>query len=173
MTYAIAVDFDIESTDKMRKKIIEIAQSNINPYMVINKIRPHLTISLFEAANELEANEVFKDICTYVTSDPIKVCNIGMFEPKVIYYAPTRSEFLISLNKITTNKLFEVGINPDEYYLPEQWVPHIALGVQLTSIELIQALEIVKRNFEPFNAMIEKVVLAECNPYKEILEYFT
>lgn len=172
MTYAIAVCFDMESTDKMKQKIIEIAESNINPYMISNKIPPHLTISLFETDDELEVHKVLKDIFSKVSREHIKVSSVEMFQPKVIYYSPKKSEFLIKLNEIITNKLIQIGIEPDKYYLPDRWVPHIALGVQLTFIELIRALEIVKRDFEPFNTIIEKVVLAKCNPYREIIEYF-
>jgi 2'-5' RNA ligase len=170
MTYAIALEFDIEVTERINKKIIEIAESNINPYMVSNKIPPHLTLSLFEVGDELGLHNVLKYICGYVTGELVEIHSVGMFEPKVIYYALKNSDFLIGLNEMTTNKLIEIGIRIDEYYLPDKWVPHIALGVQLTSNELRQALGVVERDFEPFTTIIEKVVLAKCNPYKEIVE---
>lgn len=171
MIYAVALGFDIESTERMRKKTIEIAESNINPYMVNNKITPHLTISLFETDDEFNAHKIFKYICLKVSRELVQICSIGTFEPKVVYYEPYKSDFLVVLNDVLTNTLIKIGIEPDQYYLPSRWVPHIALGVQLTSDELMRALKIVKKDFEPFNAIIEKVVLAKCNPYNEIDKY--
>lgn len=171
MTYAIAVGFDVESTEKMRRKIVEIAESNINPYMVSNKVPPHLTISLFETDNEVELHKVLEDVRLKISRKRIRINSVEMFEPRVIYYAPDKADFLVELNEATTNKLFEIGIKPDKYYLPDNWVPHIALGVQLTLDELKMALEIVKKDFIPFDSIIQKVVLAKCNPYKEIVEY--
>ena len=171
MTYAIAVEFDIESTEKIRQKIIKIVQSNINPYMLNNRISPHLTISLFEIGDEILLNKRLEDICLKVSKERIQISGVGMFEPKVVYYEPIMSDFLIGLNKVITSMLVESGIKPDQYYLPGKWVPHIALGVQLTLDELIKAIDIIKKDFQPFDVVIEKIVLARCNPYKEIVQY--
>lgn len=171
MTFAIAVGFDIVLTKKMLQKIIEIAESNINPYMKINKIPPHLTISLFETNEETKINEVFKDICLRVPKEVIQISDVGIFEPKVIYFAPNKSDSLLQLNMLINNKLIAAGIEPDIYYLSNQWIPHITLGAQLTLHELYMALDIVKKDFEPFCAIIERVILAKCNPYAEIIEF--
>ena len=168
MIYAIAIHFDVESTEKINEKIIEIAESNINPYMVNNKIPPHLTISLFETFDEFNREKFLKAIYLNTERESIEIYDIAMFEPKVIYYAPKKSDFLIELNQIATKKLIELGIESDKYYLSDNWVPHIALGVQLTCSEIERAYEIVKKDFEAFTVRIEKIVLAKCNPYSEI-----
>ena len=115
MIYAIAVDFDKESTEKIRGKIIEIADSNVNPYMVNNKISPHLTLSLFEADDEVKLHKVLKEMSLIVSRKPILINSIGMFEPKVIYYSPSKSDTLIELNITITNKLVKSAIDPDKY----------------------------------------------------------
>jgi DNA-binding protein WhiA len=70
------------------RKIIEIAESNFNPYMVKNKIPPHLTISLFETNTEVDLDKILKDIRINVSRKRIKINDVGKFEPMVIYFAP-------------------------------------------------------------------------------------
>lgn len=169
MTYAIALSFDEESMDKMQKKINEIADAGINPYMVSYQVPPHLTISLFEADNEAELSNFVKGIHLGLPKQ-LQMDRVDFFVPKVIYLSPKKSDYLIELNKRTTDRLIEKGISPDTYYLPDKWVPHIALGVQLTLDELRKAIKIVEKDFRPICATINKTVLAKCNPYKEIDE---
>ncbi len=83
MTYAVSLGFDVESTEKTRKKIIEITESNINSYMVDNNITPHLIISFFQTDNEFNAHEVFKYICLKVPRKLVQICSIGTFEPSL------------------------------------------------------------------------------------------
>ena len=170
MLYAIALGFDEGSTEFIKRKIYGLVEHGINPYMVNNKIPPHLTISLFDTCNEAVALNTFKDISAYVPKTSMQICSIGMFEPRVIYYKPEKSDFLITLNQKVTNKLLESSITPDSYYLPDNWVPHVALGVKLTSEELIKALSIIKQDMVSFEVQIKKVVLAKCDPYMEISE---
>lgn len=139
--------------------------------MLTNKISPHLTLSLFESDDELKLHNITKGIFPKLSRQSIFINRVGAFEPEVIYLAPRKTSYLLNLNNVITKNLIVNGIVPDNYYLPDMWIPHISLGVQLTSDELVKVLEIVKKDFVPFKVAVEKLVLVKCNPYKKIVEY--
>ena len=54
-------------------------------------------------------------------------------------------------------------------YLPNQWVPHAAIAVKLSSPEALnQAFAIVQERFSAFGATAERIDLARCEPYEEL-----
>ena len=54
-------------------------------------------------------------------------------------------------------------------YLPENWVPHVALAVKLTHEQFEKGMEFLKdQNVD--NVKIVSIGLAKCNPYTPVAE---
>ena len=70
----------------------------------------------------------------------------------------------------TENKIQELidEVGNRGQYLPNQWVPHAAIAVKLTSDALKEAFSIVQEKFSAFGATAEKIVLAKAEPYEEL-----
>jgi 2'-5' RNA ligase len=136
--------------------------------MVINNIPPHLTLALFNTdIGEKEVIETLDQNINAYTQENIKMSSIGIFNPAVIYLSPVMNEKLIEMNIETNNILKKINIK-NNTYLFNEWVPHIALAVKLNSDQLIKAFDTTVRHFKAFDCKINRIALAECNPYKEI-----
>jgi hypothetical protein len=57
------------------------------------------------------------------------------------------------------------------FYLPNRWVPHTALAVQLTKQELTLALETAGSMFTPIVGKPEKLFLGYVNSLDDVDEY--
>ena len=52
--------------------------------------------------------------------------------------------------------------------MPNRWVPHVGIALKLTPDALDVAFDIVREMFTPFEATVERIVLAKAEPYEEM-----
>ena len=102
-------------------------------------------------------------------SGSVKWVSIGQFLPYVTYITPVLSEYLHSLGEQIYNCVRAVEeTEVSLYYRPFQWFPHTTIGKQLSSEEMQKALEVLQRNFVPFEGKVVKIGLAKAKPYRDL-----
>jgi hypothetical protein len=170
MEYAVTLYFDEISEMNINSLILNIAEKCGNKYMVKNKIPPHITISLFQYDENIEAIEkiIDKNISMFNKGD-ISLASIGIFNPSVLFIMPSMNEYLVESNKkikeiLQTNEKIKI----DKYYLKNQWVPHISLAVKLNENELTAGIKTLIKDFKTFDGKINRIAFVKCNPYKDI-----
>ncbi len=169
MDYAVTLEFDKETANKIQALIDEVAEKTGCDYMKQSKIPPHVTVSALVSDNEEALISEMESIAETMKKDFIWFANIGVFNPFVIYLGPVMNEFLHNTCKTVNEgvlKYAEVGNRGN--YLPYQWVPHAAIAVKLTPEALKEAFAIVQEKFSAFGATAEKIVLARAEPYEEL-----
>lgn len=169
LDYAVTLEFDKESRDKIQEMIDEIAAATGRDYMKKAGIPPHVTVSMVVSDDEESVLSDMEDISKTLKSGNVVFTNIGVFNPQVIYLGPVVNEYLQETCKLVNGRLLkhaEAGNNG--YYLPNQWVPHSALAVELDAETLKEAFAIVQAKFIPFAATAERIILARAFPYEEI-----
>ncbi len=167
--YAVILYFDEESHKKMQHIMDRIAEETGCDYMNREKIPPHITISALISDNEAALLSEMEHVADELRSDNVAFASIGVFNPLVIFLAPVVTDYLINACRIANEHLLpyaEVGNRGR--YLPGSWVPHAGLAVKLTPEALDRAFDIVREEFSPFVAKIEKVGLFRCEPYNEL-----
>ena len=138
-TYAITLYFDDDTTEWIRTLTAQLAVVTENDFMTANNVPPHLTVGMFHVseADVEKLKALFEEFVTAAREDnstfDISFSGFEYFLDKVIFIKPVVDENLSSINKLLHEKFlphFEPGDNRN--YLPENWYPHIALGVKLT-----------------------------------------
>lgn len=155
----------------------DIAAVTGNNYMLDNSVPPHLSLGLFHAEEE-KTDEMVKLFEEFAESLKSEGSNLSLnfngpdnFADKVIFLSVARDEPLMKLNH-NLHQLFlphfEAGDNRN--YLPENWVPHIALAVKLVGTQFEKGFEVAKSFPLPKTAKICSATLARCNPYNEVVK---
>ena len=138
-TYAITLYFDDDTTEWIRTLTAQLAEVTGNYFMTANNVPPHLTVGMFHVsgADVEKLKALFEAFVTAAREcdSPFEISFSGFesFLDKVIFIKPVVDENLSSINKLLHEKFlphFEPGDNRN--YLPENWYPHIALGVKLS-----------------------------------------
>ena len=174
-TYAVTLYFDSQTNELIEKAMRDIATATGNNYMLDNSVPPHLSLGLFHAEEEKEEELVnlFEEF-----AEGLKSRDAGLslnfndpdnFADKVIFLNVSRDEPLMKLNRDLHQLFlphFEAGNNRN--YLPENWVPHIALAVKLCGPQFEKGFEVAKNSPLPKSAKITSATLARCNPYNEV-----
>ena len=177
-TYAITLYFDDATTMQIRKLMADFAYVTGNDFMTANDVPPHLTLGMFHVndADVGKLKSLFEDFVSAVQggdfSFGISFSGFESFLDKVIFIKPEVDENLSLLNKLLHEIIlpyFEPADNRN--YLPENWYPHIALGVKLTHEQFEKGMEFLKKVAFNRNASIISIGLAQCNPYTRLIDF--
>ena len=175
-TYAITLYFDDDTTEWIRTLTAQLAEVTENDFMTANNVPPHLTVGMFHVGEVDVENlkALFEEFVTAAREDnstfDISFSGFESFLDKVIFIKPEVDEKLSIINKLLHQKFlphFEPGDNRN--YLPENWYPHIALGVKLTHEQFESGMEFLKNQPSGRCANITTIGLACCNPYTPIM----
>lgn len=169
MYYAVTLEFDKETENKIQEMIDEVARVTGCDYMKQSKIPPHVTVSALVSDNEAAQLSEMENIAASMQKDSVFFANIGVFNPLVIYLGPVMNEFLQDTCRTVNERLLQyASVGNKGQYLPNQWVPHTAIAVKLTPETLKEAFAIVQEKFSAFEATAERIVLARAEPYEEL-----
>lgn len=168
MEYAVVLYFDQTSEKKLLGLMKTLVDSGMNDYMIDNKIPPHITLTVFRKEKATGIKERIEDFAARIQKQHLSLTSIGFFNPRVIFLSPVINNFLLESCSQIYETMSEITSDFAAVYLPNQWVPHVALGVRLEPQELIKAFVVLQKEFKPFNVMVSRIALIECTPYNEI-----
>lgn len=167
--YAVTLEFDNETHNKIQEMIDEVARVTGCDYMKQSKIPPHVTVSALVSDNEAALLSEMENIAAQLKKGSVFFVNIGVFNPFVIYLGPVMNEFLQDTCRTVNERLLQYAeVGNRGRYMPNQWVPHTAIAVKLTPDALKEAFAIVQEKFSAFGATAERIVLARAEPYEEL-----
>ena len=176
-TYAVTLYFDSPTNELILEAMKDIAAETGNNYMLDNSVPPHLSLGLFHAEDE-RTGEMIKLFEKFAESLKSNSAGLSLnfngpdnFADKVIFLSVERDEPLMKLNRDLHQLFlpyFEAGDNRN--YLPENWVPHIALAVKLDAKQFEKGFDVAKNFPLPKTAKITSATLARCNPYNEVVK---
>ncbi len=169
MYFAVTLEFDQESQNMMQEMIDEVARVTGCDLMKQQNVPPHVTVCCLEGENEAVLLSEMEMIASSMSKSTVRFANIGVFNPLVIYLGPIMNEFLQNTCRTVNERLLqhaEVGNKGN--YLPNRWVPHAGIALKLTPEALMKAFAIVQERFCPFDATVERIVLVQAEPYKEL-----
>ena len=167
--YLISLYFDEKTEGRFRSYINQIAKTTGNDAMTDGNIPPHITVSAFHAYKEETALEIFRSVIPKITAGEVQFVSVGSFFPQVLFAAPVLNEYLYQIStaiykEVTRYEEVVVG----ERTRPFSWMPHITIGRELSQTQLLQAFEIMQKQFAPFKGKVVKMGLAKTNPYMDI-----
>ena len=191
-TYAVTLYFDDEASKSISNLTESLAQIIDNDYMIANSVPPHLTLGMFhvEDSDLQKLDRVFGEFVEAARKEVFEEKALELpfvgpdnFLDKVLFIKPAENKNLVSLNKLL-HKMFIPHFEPGDNhnYLPENWVPHIALAVKLTHKQFEEGMEFLKdqkiicrksiheQNESKQSAAVKivSIGLAECNPYNPV-----
>ncbi len=170
MTYSISLGFDEITGEKIKQDIFELCKKDISSCILDYNIPPHITLSIFEY--EPGIIDVLKKVVDssgiFIKSGKIHFSSIGVFHPPVLYYAPVVTNKLIGINERVYSLLKGINAKLNPYYVPNNWVPHVSLGYNMTNKDLLVAFEYINGVFNPFDGQYTRLILSKYDPYSEI-----
>lgn len=173
MPYAVEMFFDKESDAQIRKIWRSLKESGISSWMEDSGSVPHVTLSVF---GELDADEADRRLASFaekVSGFPLVFASIGAFptDEGVLFLAPVVTGELLRVHNAFHDFFADLREYQWPYYLPDSWVPHCTLAINIKWEEVHKALEHVIKIYSPLCVEVDRVALVEYHPVKVLKEY--
>jgi|LFRM01.1.fsa_nt_gb 2'-5' RNA ligase len=173
MPYAVEMFFDKESDAQIRKIWRSLKESGISSWMEDSGSVPHVTLSVF---GELDADEADRRLASFaekVSGFPLVFASIGAFptDEGVLFLAPVVTGELLRVHNAFHDFFADLREDQWPYYLPDSWVPHCTLAINIKWEEVHKALEHVIKIYSPLCVEVDRVALVEYHPVKVLKEY--
>ena len=167
--YLISIYFDETANLTINRYVRRVAEESGNDFMLVNDIPPHITLSAFEAQDEMAVIQELQEIVSNWKQDQIQYVSVGTFLPYVLYITPVLNEYLHNMTTSIYEKFHEKdGVKMSKCYRPFQWLPHTTIGKKLSKEEMLKAFEVMQKQFAVFDARVVKIGLAKTNPHRDI-----
>lgn len=174
MPYAIEMFFDEKSDGLVRSIWKSLKEHGISSYMNDSGSIPHITLSIFDNLDLLEASNLLELFTRKNSKMSLSLSSIGAFpsEEGVLFLAPVVTKHLLETHQSFHFLFYEFKDSQWPYYFPNVWVPHCTLSVNIPRNKVHDALDLVISSYKPLEIEINRVAIVEYYPVKVIKEFY-
>jgi 2'-5' RNA ligase len=173
MHYAIVLYLDDEKTAMVKETVKALAPVCGSDYCL--GIEPHITVSAIVADAEEPVRKEAERLNKALKKGKIQIGSIGVFNPLVLFLAPVVDSYLTEACRTAKSYMLKVSeIGNQGRYMPDHWVPHMAVAMKMERAGLYRGFQRLSEIFTPFCAEIDKMALIkweEDRPYQELAVY--
>ena len=175
-TFAVSLHFSPQSEKLLNVLINNLADATGNNFRIDGRIMPHLTLGMFHAES---AEQLMLPVGKFVQEISVKQAEqikqtMVMFDRAEI--VKNKAVFLLPSAECTTllckwnAALHEImrpysSVANNGFYLPEYFMPHIALATGLSCEQAKAAAGFIAQMELPITVEGSCIILAQCKPY--------
>jgi 2'-5' RNA ligase len=137
--------------------------------------RPNITLAVYD--DKINNVELFKkeieDFAKTLCPFKLNLLNIGVFNTKegVVFLQPKVTRELLDIHE-EFHRIMESFLEAEwRYYLPDLWVPHCTMAIDLNKEKLLQSVEVTSEMFKPMEVSIQGVGIVRFKPVEHISSY--
>ena len=167
--YLISIYFDKNTEKRLQGLMKSVAKATGNTFMLDNHVPPHITVAGVETKHEDILLAHMEELVKQMEISEIQFVSVGTFGVQVIFVQPVLNAYLHKLVETFTQELGQIEetmCNP--YYQPFHWLPHCTIGKQLSQEQMLQAFEVMQKQFVPVDAKVVRIGVAKTNPHRDI-----
>jgi 2'-5' RNA ligase len=177
MGYAVEMNFDAETGDRIRALWQRLADAGLSRTLLDNNATPHISLAVFDETDLDLVRLVMADFAHRVTPISVRLAAVGTFPPDVkgdegaVFLAPTVSAHLLSHHDRFHRMLYALNLRADDYYLPGNWVPHCTVALDAPPDKIAEIVTLCRQSDVFHDAQLVDVSLVEFRPVKELYRY--
>ncbi len=143
MTYSIAVFFDEETEQELRRVWQVLADAHLSDFLYLSNNRPHITLSIYKNINLEKTSAVLCKLAGEYPVMDVSFRAVGIFPNTAdVFLMPSISLRLLELEQKLRNEFAEITIQPDTpYFLPGEWTPHCSMAIDVQRHLLLAAVQ--------------------------------
>lgn len=168
MSYAVLLYFDSETETKLKALKDNLIFPGTNPTHLA--ARPHISLAGFEKADPAALTESLWEIAGRTPALSVYLSAVGAFptDEGVVFIVPTVTTALLSLHHTLHRLLLGLKIACHPYYLPDTWVPHTTVTMNIPTSLVPAAVETCRMSRVFGQAQLEEIALISYPPFEEI-----
>lgn len=167
--YLISIYFDENTEKRLRSFIKGVAHATDNTFMLDHHVPPHITVAAVETKHEDLLFACVEEVVKRIEICDIQFVSVGTFGSQVIFVQPVLNEYLYKLVETFTQEVGQIEETIcSPYYQPFHWLPHCTIGKQLSKEQMLQAFEVMQKQFVPVDGKVVRIGVAKTNPHRDI-----
>ncbi len=173
MGLGLAFLFDGKLEAKIQSLVEFMAGSELNSNLADEGKRPHLSLALFDQADNKALIKMAEDCFDGLSALDISFQSVGMFahQKKIVYLAAVPTIKLLQVHRNIHREIEKADIDTREFYLPAQWIPHCTAAYDLQEKKFMDALTTCVNSGFPYRGRLEKLAVMEFEPVNIIAEF--
>jgi len=177
MGYAIELNFDKGTSNIFKKLWTSLKYHEICSFMADHSTLPHVALIVFSndvATFEARIESIAKDFFAKEPPFKMDITGIGIFpgDGNVVYLNPVVTPRLLDCHKRLYKRICDEGYGQhvSDHYKPGQWVPHITMTMNVSETDMIDAIKLLKRKFQPLAVTIRQAGYLKFYPVTHLMK---
>jgi 2'-5' RNA ligase len=165
MPYAIQAHFDPVADTTVRDCWRRLTEIGIAAPSSGSAARPHLTLAGYDTLDVARAAHALATFARSRSAFPLTFSHLGAFlsPSTVLFLGPTPTATLLHFQRAVHEMVTGIGMSPWEHYLPERWVPHCTIALNIDAATLPRAIAASQDVRLPFSADVVEIGVTEVN----------
>ncbi len=173
MPFGVALFLDPESDHAVRALWRRLADEGVSRTMLDAGIGPHVTLVVSPDLDASRAESSLEQVAREAHAIETRLSSIGAFPggDRFAFLAPVVTSELLALQDAARRAVEQAGGEPEDYYAPGAWVPHVSVAGELTPEALGRAVAICAAAALPASTRLDRLSLVEFPPVTELWEW--
>ena len=160
MTYAVELCFDRRTENAIKRLYNSLKRQRINSTMSDEKVRPHITLALFDCHRADELKSALGNFATKTRRFSLRLGHIGLFSKTgVVFLAPIVTPELLTAHHTCLGALRQLVRNVWPYYEEGKLVFHCTMGLGMKRADSLRAVQLMMRSKLPGSFHVREVAL--------------
>lgn len=169
MPYALELELDGASGAAVRDLWRALSEIGVT-WMAQSGASPHVSLAIWETIDRPRFEAELSRFAAETGPIGITFEGAGSFPGGTVFLRPTENRALRELQRHVHARFAALGRGPWAYYLPELWVPHCTLAMDVAPDRLGEALAIAERA-PRIGGRLEHVGIVEFRPVHVLARY--
>lgn len=170
MGYAVELYFDSQTEQAVRALRQRLREAEILPTLHGIDDRPHVSLAVLPDGDAEQLVSALKEHAAATAVFDVQFSALGTFptDENVLFLSPVRTAQLSECHRGFHARLAQRGLAASLHYLPENWIPHCTVEMNLPGEQLARGIEICKEHFKPFRGQFLEAGAIEFRPLRRL-----
>ncbi|MCR5123554.1 MAG: hypothetical protein K6B74_14175 [Ruminococcus sp.] len=151
-----------------KKGLIRLINLMSGSLMVDFRIKPHITLAVFESRSEILARYWYRKLAQMLKPAKLLYYKLTRSTDDIIFAESKRSENLYENLRVTESLLFPRFKKLGGDFPLESWVPITAVAYKVEGVDIVDYSRYVSRVFKEFECSTTTAALVRLDPFTEI-----
>ncbi len=135
--------------------------------------RPHISLAVFPNVDCDNLISLTKEYAGKIEPFSFQLSAIGTFptDENGLFLSPVPTNQLLNCHQNFHYQLAKSKLKPSSYYIPENWIPHCSVELNIPDEQLLKAIELCKKAFKPLIGQFREIGVVEFRPIKTLANW--
>ena len=174
MGYAVELYFDHHTEARIQQIRRALAKQGIAVMLDHLGDRPHVSLAVLPSTDREVLLPLVQAFATDLLPFEIQLSAIGTFptDENVLFLVPVPTLPLLTAHRELHQRFTEAKLVTSSYYVPNTWVPHCSIEMNIPVPQLASAVEQCKLVFQPLKGQFQEIGVVEFRPVKSLATWW-